>query len=133
MTTQTMAVSHPLTQTRGRAVPARPTRRSGKAERTPAWRYAVGCLMACALIAALIGQVYRPSAPAVEGYIAVAVGESGTLWEIAAEHPVPGLPTADTVALIRAANGLDSDVIHDGQVLRVPAPAAVDRAAVASR
>lgn len=61
--------------------------------------------------------------PARFTWSAVSVDPSGTLWEIAAEHPVEGLSTAQTVDLIRDENGLASSTLHTGQTLVVPANA----------
>lgn len=89
--------------------------------RTPVWQYGVGFLMAFALFTALLGNITARPSGEVSRYVTVTVGESGTLWEIAAAHPIPGLATAETVALIRSANALDSGLVHAGQVLQVPA------------
>jgi hypothetical protein len=60
------------------------------------------------------------SAPTATAWTSVSVTEHTTLWDIAREHPVPGLSTAETVQLIRDHNGLPSDVVHAGLIITAP-------------
>jgi hypothetical protein len=61
------------------------------------------------------------AAPSVSTWTSVSVTEHTTLWDIAREHPVPGLSTAETAQLIRERNGLPSDVVHAGLIITAPA------------
>ena len=81
---------------------------------------AVLALIGVALCAAAVSPAIRGPRPGPASYASVTVDDRDTLWNIAADHPVDGLSTADTVAVIREVNGLDSAVIHPGQVLTVP-------------
>lgn len=78
-------------------------------------------LLLCAAIAVTFSTIAKVERPAPTAWSAITVSESGTLWAIAQAHPVPGLSTADTVALIKESNLLDSAIIMPGQTLRVPA------------
>lgn len=51
----------------------------------------------------------------------VSVAQGDSLWSLASEHPVEGLDTAKTVALIRDWNGLANGALSVGAVLTVPA------------
>ncbi len=63
-----------------------------------------------------------PANPAVPGWRAVLVDDNATLWDLARAHPVEGLGTAQTVALIQERNGLATGTIAAGQRLDVPQP-----------
>ncbi|MDY0340911.1 MAG: LysM peptidoglycan-binding domain-containing protein [Coriobacteriia bacterium] len=89
-------------------------------------------LLLCAAVAIAISTTARTDRPAPDTWAAITVSDSGTLWTIAREHPVPGLSTADNVALIKESNRLDSAVIMPGQTLRVPSQGS-SALAVASR
>ena len=88
-------------------------------------------LIVLALFAGALAPAFRSAVPEPEAYASTVVPEDGTLWEIALRHPADGLSTAQTVALIRRVNSLDTGVIYPGQTLRVPAR--VGQAAVAQR
>ena len=60
--------------------------------------------------------------PAVPSWGAVLVHDNATLWDLARAHPVEGLGTAQTVALIQERNGLTTGTIAAGQSLDVPQP-----------
>ena len=45
-----------------------------------------------------------------------------TLWDIAAEHTIPGEDVRRGVFEIQRLNDLEGSMIHPGQVLRVPVP-----------
>jgi len=77
-------------------------------------------LFAIALLAGALSPMLRGPLPEPASYASATVDEHDTLWEIAALHPVDGLSTAETVAVIRRVNALETAVIHPGQVLRVP-------------
>lgn len=93
-----------------------------------AGRVAYAALVICVLVTIITALIARPERPAPDSWTAVTVGDSGTLWALAQAHPVSGLTTAETVALIKRSNHLDSGLITPGQTLRVPAP---DSAALA--
>lgn len=102
------------------------------AGRLSAIEIAVVVLAAVTLVAcALISTGRQGSVPSVES-ITVRVSESDTLWEIAQNHPVGGLSTAQTVALIRDLNHMSTSAIVAGETLRVPSDPAVGTA-MASR
>lgn len=89
-------------------------------------------LLICAALVIVVSRVAEPAPPKPESWASVTVSKTATLWALAQDHPIPGLSTADTVALIRESNALQSATIHEGQVLRVPAQ--LDTAvAIASR
>lgn len=50
--------------------------------------------------------------------VIVEAGQS--LWDIAEQHPVDGMPASEVVELMRSWNGLDSSTIHPGMELSVP-------------
>lgn len=51
----------------------------------------------------------------------VVISHADSLWSLAREYPLEGRPTAHTVEVIRAMNGISGSVIHVGHVLLVPA------------
>lgn len=77
-------------------------------------------ICAVCLVVAGVTAALTPAAPDPAGWAAVTVPENATLWDIARSNPVPGLSTAETVAAIRAHNGLESAVVLVGQSLQVP-------------
>lgn len=54
------------------------------------------------------------------GTTSVRIQPSETLWGLAAEHPVPGMTTAETVDAIRELNSMEDSSVHAGQVVVVP-------------
>lgn len=50
--------------------------------------------------------------------VVVEAGQS--LWDIAEQHPVDGMPASEVVELMRSWNSLDSSTIHPGMELSVP-------------
>ncbi len=78
-------------------------------------------LLVCAALVVSASRIAQPAPPMPQSWASVTVPEAATLWALAQDHPVPGLSTAETVALIRESNALQSATIHEGQVLRVPA------------
>lgn len=83
-------------------------------------RIAYAALILAATVAIIMSAAARIDRPQPHAWISVTVGDSSTLWTIAQEYPVPGLTTAETVALIKESNVLTSAVINPGQPLRVP-------------
>ncbi len=62
-----------------------------------------------------------PQAPAIEAsFIEYRVRSGDTLWAIASGHVAPGDDVRVLVEDIRTASGLDTSVIHPGQVLLIP-------------
>lgn len=61
------------------------------------------------------------NASANTSQVVISVQSGDTLWDIAEEHPVSHLSTADTVALIRSWNDLSSSELSIGMDLLVPA------------
>jgi Tfp pilus assembly protein FimV len=90
-------------------------------------------LLFATLIVALLNVLIRPEAPAPSSWGTVSVAPSGTLWEIAASHPVRDLSTQQVVRLIQQENGLTSGTVYAGQVLRVPSQEPALGVAVALR
>lgn len=78
-------------------------------------------LVGTAMAVLVAGIALNPAPPAPAAWASVSVGDSGTLWQLAQQHSVPGLSTAETVELIRLENGLASSIVYAGQTLRVPA------------
>lgn len=78
---------------------------------------------AAVLLWALIVAGPRPAAPDVGQWTPVLVSEHTTVWDLATAHPIPGRSTAETVATIRAHNGLATATLVVGQSLEVPADA----------
>lgn len=62
----------------------------------------------------------------------VRVSASQTLWDLATEHPIEGLTTAETVEHIKDLNDLPGSQLAEGQELEVPV-ADHELAALASR
>ena len=53
-------------------------------------------------------------------YVEIIVSKGDSLWDIASEHSIQGLATADTVELIEEHNTLDGALLVAGQRLWVP-------------
>ena len=115
---------------------AKTTARRGRTRTGPrldsVFRGAAVVLVAAAVVVTVAGVVFHPDRPEPSGWTNVAVDSSGTLWEIASLHGVPGLSTSETVELIRDENGLASSTLYAGQTLRVPA-VSVATAVIAQR
>ena len=69
----------------------------------------------------VVSALHAPAPPEVSDWASVRVPENGTLWDLAREHGVSGLSTAETVTLIRARNDLPTGSLVVGQSLQVPA------------
>jgi len=118
----------------------RPQTRSGRIRRTSIRRYEVArlgriaffVLLACTAVVIALSRAVQPAPPRPDAWTPVIVSEAATLWTLAQSHPVAGLSTAETVALIKESNALRSATIHEGQILQVPAQFDVS-VAVASR
>ncbi|MDF1542450.1 MAG: LysM peptidoglycan-binding domain-containing protein [Anaerosomatales bacterium] len=50
----------------------------------------------------------------------VRVVQGDSLWTLARANPLSGLTTDETVDVLRQINGLESSVVHAGQLLEVP-------------
>ncbi|MBN2847726.1 MAG: hypothetical protein JXP72_04650 [Coriobacteriia bacterium] len=77
--------------------------------------------MLAVLVLTAISALQAPARPEVANWASVRVPDNGTLWDLAREHPVSGLSTAETVALIRTRNDLPTGSLVVGQALQVPA------------
>jgi hypothetical protein len=77
--------------------------------------------MIAASVVAVVGHGSPVPGVGVTSFDTIAVTEGGSLWQIATEHPVPGLATSETVELIRSTNRLHTAIVHVGQTIRVPA------------
>lgn len=84
------------------------------------------------LALALIACVFLSRAPqvAADRTTTVRVRTGETLWNLARSHPVTGLSTAQTVALIAELNQLEGRMLAAGTTVRVPS---AQRPHVASR
>lgn len=110
------------------AIGIRPSMHGRTARRLSVVELAIVALAAVVLVAcALISTGRQGSVPSVES-VTVRVSPSDTLWGIAKDHPVSGLSTAQTVALIRDLNEMSTSAIIAGETLRVPADPAVGTA-----
>lgn len=110
---------------------ARRQMRAGQALRARVVELSVFAVLLCAL--AFAG--YRATAPAAAQYTqteSIKVSSHETLWQIAAEHRIGGLSTAETVELIKQINGMTDSGLHVGQVVEVPVAASA-MSAMASR
>lgn len=81
--------------------------------------------------AALIAWGARAAAPATDSAraLTVQVQPGDTLWALADRADLPGADKRELVWVLKRLNGLDSAVIHPGQVLLVPVGGAAVRAA----
>lgn len=99
-----------------------PAHRRGLTVAAPTLARAAGSLLVVsAAIVIVFALAASPQQPRPVTWSSISVGHTGTLWEIAAEHGVEGLSTAETVDLIRKENGLSSSTLYSGQTLIVPA------------
>ncbi len=112
----------PLARER-RGPEARDTRdiRPGRIASARAGRGALVIVTLAAVLVAVWSALTPVSAPSVTTWTSVSVTEHTTLWDIAREHPVPGLSTVETVQLIQDHNGLPSDIVHAGLIITAPA------------
>lgn len=100
---------------------ARARQRRNARERFTAAEVVAIVVMALALIGAALSPALGRATDPAASPSAVTVPPNGTLWEIAAAHPVPGQTTAEIVQTIKDLNGLpDGAVLQPGQVLLVP-------------
>jgi hypothetical protein len=74
---------------------------------------------ACLTLTAL-GAIAAPDHPGPAEWAPVLIAERATLWDLAREHPIPGLSTAETVSLIRERNGMADASLAVGESLEVP-------------
>lgn len=86
----------------------------------PAEIVLIGVCIACLVLVVAAG-LHSADPPAPDVWTAVLVPQSGTVWDLAREHPATGLTTAETVDLILAHNGLSSATLFVGQSVAVPA------------
>lgn len=107
---------------------ARTPRRSGLS----GIEVAVLALATIALVMCAALSLGRTAAPMVDATVTVKIAPSDTLWDLARTHPVSGLTTAQTVAVIRDLNQMSTSAIVAGETLKVPAGGSIE-AAVASR
>lgn len=105
----------------------RPSART-RAARIQAGDAALLGIFGLCLAVALLALALRPAPPSAASWTPVTIGEHSTLWDVARAHPVPGLSTAETVALIRTHNGLETPDLVAGQPLFVPASLGPDGA-----
>ncbi|MBN2405744.1 MAG: LysM peptidoglycan-binding domain-containing protein [Coriobacteriia bacterium] len=107
----TLTIEH----ARRRARPAKP----GSTHFTPV-EIGILVLFAVTLLAAAVGPSLLHDRSIPQDSITVKVGESDTLWEIAASNPVAGMSTAENVSLIRRMNGVTNGGVVTGQLLIIP-------------
>ena len=96
-------------------------------QRTLATAVIVVLILAAIAVAAL-SLLVQPPAPLPADWMQVTVEPNASLWTLASAHPVTGLSTGETAALIAEHNGLESGVIHPGQTVRVPSEGPADTA-----
>ncbi|MDO8879753.1 MAG: hypothetical protein Q7W44_02975 [Coriobacteriia bacterium] len=72
------------------------------------------------LLLALLGAAAAPTRPEPAGWKPVLVSEQATLWDLARQHPISDLTTAETVAMIRTHNDLTEPSLVIGQRVEVP-------------
>ncbi|MHB9002721.1 MAG: LysM peptidoglycan-binding domain-containing protein [Coriobacteriia bacterium] len=89
-------------------------------------------LLLCALVFTTLNGDYSGSMPSSLDTTTIRVRQADTLWGVAASHPVDGLDTAQTVALIQELNEMSDSALAAGQTLEVPAREGADTA-MASR
>jgi len=82
---------------------------------------ALGVAVLAVVVLTAVSALQAPTRPEVSNWASVRVPENGTLWDLAREHPVSGLSTAETVTLIRTRNDLPTGSLVVGQSLQVPA------------
>lgn len=114
--------------------PRRHDRRAGRRSMTSCdtWRGPLVWALSLMLLIILAGVLPTPSdgLPSTTASIEVRVTRADTLWDIASQHRLPGLSTAETVQAILRENVLESSEIHPGDRLRVPV-SSVSRSALA--
>jgi len=88
----------------------------------------VVALILAAIVVAALSLVLQPPAPVPPGWTETTVEPAGSLWTLAAAHPVEGLSTAETATLIAEENGLESAILRPGQIVRVPSRVIADTA-----
>jgi hypothetical protein len=93
---------------------ARPARAIGVAD------IALVAVCGAVLLLALLAAATAPARPEPAGWTPVLVSEQATLWDLARQHPISDLTTAETVALIRTHNDLTESSLIVGQRLEVP-------------
>lgn len=96
-------------------------------------RIALAVLLVATFAVCVRGVLIRAESRNPDSWTTIAVAANGTLWEIAASHPVEGLTTAESVELIQAENCLASGTVYVGQTLRVPGAAEQRELTVAQR
>lgn len=99
---------------------SRPVRRARHQASYWAQRGVVGSLLAATILVVTLSVALSPARPEAQGWTTVEVGANSTLWELAREHPIPGLDTRTTVDRIQARNGLVSPTLMPGQSVLVP-------------
>lgn len=78
-------------------------------------------LILCALVYAAVTGDRSSVSPSDISTTTIRVRQADTLWGVAAEHPVEGLETAETVSLIQDINKMSDSALAAGQILLVPA------------
>lgn len=89
---------------------------------------AVVVLIVAAVVVGALSLALQPPAPVPTVWTQTTVEPAGSLWQLAAAHPVEGLTTAETADLIAEENGLESAILRPGQVVRVPSGGLSDTA-----
>lgn len=79
-------------------------------------------LVAATLVTGAMMTADQGGTPGVIGMRRVVVRTGESLWSIARRNPMPGLSTAETVSLIKRANGLRGSSVASGEALAVPLP-----------
>jgi hypothetical protein len=82
---------------------------------------AATALIIAAVGVAALGMLAEAEPPAPASWMNVRVEPNASLWTLASAHPVEGLSTAETVALIERENGLAVGGLQVGETLLVPA------------
>ena len=78
------------------------------------------CVAASIIAIGALPTLADPVRPPASSH-GVVVGVSESLWSIAEDNRVPGVPTSEMVAAIRRLNGIGpSDTLDPGRVVRVP-------------
>ena len=128
---RTIALASAGNATHGRAAHGhrRTARPSGVlAHRRTLATASVVVLILAAITVAVLSLLVQPAVPLPSGWTQVAVEPNASLWSLASAHPVEGLTTAETAALIAEENGLGTGVIHPGQTVSVPSSVQADTA-----
>jgi hypothetical protein len=103
---------------------ARPGRRDARkrARRLGAVETTILGLVAVMLALTLVWQFSASYSAEIDRTAVISVSASDTLWEIARDHPLEGMTTAETVDAIRTLNDMEGASLMAGQRLVVPAP-----------